>query len=96
MRFYLAQVEQESGKWFTSLREAEKWANREFAEYKEWHDEKVRENRDYPLPRNSNLFARKKRKSSLNGEIYHAITITPVDVSTDKRGLLHFLNCWCT
>ena len=92
MRFYLAEVEEQNSKWFTSRREAKKWANREFSEYKKWHDEKVREEHEYHVPRNSHLFARKKWTSPLDGRIIHAITITPVDVPTDKQGLLRFLN----
>ncbi len=96
MRFYLAEVEQQNTKWFTSRREAEKWANREFAEYKEWHDKKVREEHRYHVPRNSHLFARKKWKSPFDNTIINAISITPVDVPTDKQGLLRFLNVNCT
>ena len=85
MRLYLAKIERYVSKWFTSRREAEKWANREFAEYKEWHDKEVREEHDYHVPRNSHLLATKE-----------VITITPLDVPTDKQGLLHFLNVNCT
>ena len=85
MRFYQVKIGHDHKiKWFTSRREAEKWAHRQFAVFKKEHDYEINKDHDYDLPCESPLFANKKRD----------VEITQVDVATDKQGLLRFCNLW--